>query len=300
MAGKPELQNQHRVSQVYLRQFGYRSADGWRVSVYQVGNNTTENLDISKFTADHNIFDAPYGDLAFRRNFEIQCSKVENYYPSIISNLHNQKQLTSKNIDALCHFIASLLSRSVPFTDFIRLVLGDNAAKTRFIDEICMFSEKQELLTNTLDVIPIDLQLNTILGTITAHLVEVISCFDFVVLERPTDIKWMTTDNPVVIDRQGDQECLIGPETEIYLPLSGDFCLFGFHDGAKNKSNPFRILQGNRVSKISIEQFDELQKRIGFNHHKYIVTPCYLEDTPIDLSAGKTGFPSAGHDQEIE
>ena len=148
----PENQNQHRVSQIYLKQFGYLDADEWKVSVYRLGHLSTENLQISQFTADFNIFDAPYGDIEFRRNFEIQCSKVENFYPIIISNLRNQKQLTGKNVEVLCHFIASLLTRSLPFTNFIQMILRDEQACRKFIDEVCMFTENKNIEIPTMKI----------------------------------------------------------------------------------------------------------------------------------------------------
>lgn len=276
-----ENQNQHRVSQIYLKQFGHFIEGEWIVSVYKPGNAFTENLQVSKFTADFNIFDAPYGDIAFRRNFEILCSRVENFYPVIISNLKNQKQLTSKNAEVLCHFIATLLSRSVPFTDFIQMILKDEQACKRFVDEISMFNKNKEILEKILKIVPIHLQLNTILGTITAHLVEVLTHFNFLILEKPTDIPWMTTDNPVILDHKGNLEWLVSADTEIYLPLSRDFCLFGFHESADDKGNLLRKLKEGKVNKIDIEIFEMLQEKISLNLSKYLVMPIYLEESEI-------------------
>ena len=284
----PENQNQHRVSQIYLKQFGYLDAEEWKVSVYRLGHSQTENLPIAQFTADFNIFDAPYGDLEFRRNFEIQCSKVENFYPTIISNLKNQKQLTAKNVEVLCHFVASLLTRSVSFTNFIQMILSDEEACGRFVDEVCMFNENRDILKETLKIVPIELQLNTILGTITAYLVEVFKYFKFLVIEKPGNIQWMTTDNPVVIDRKNNFEALIPIEAEIYLPLSGDYCLFVFHENAEDKSNPLRLLKESKVNKIKSAAFEDLQKRISWNLSKYIVMPIHLEVSEIEIPVTKS------------
>lgn len=278
---QPENQNQHRVPQIYLKQFGHFIENKWIVSVYKPGNAFTENLQVSRFTADFNIFDAPYGDIALRRNFEIQCSRVENFYRVIISNLKNQKQLTLKDAEVLCHFIATLLSRSVPFTDFIQMILRNKRACKRFIDEIGMFNKNKEILEEALKIVPIHLQLNAILGTITAHFVEVFSQFNFLILEKPTDIPWMTTDNPVILDHKGNMEWLVSADTEIYLPLSRDFCLFGFHESADNKANPLRKLKQDKVNKIDIGTFEMLQKKIGLNLSEYLVMPIYLEDSEI-------------------
>lgn len=282
----PENQNQHRVSKIYLKQFGYEIDKEWWVSVYRLGHTSTENLQINTFTAEFNIFDAPYGDLDFRRNFEIQCSKVESHYPVIISNLINQKQLTEKNIEVLCHFIASLLSRSIPFTKFIEMILRNKAAKKRFIDEITMFSEGKLVIEEVLNIVPIELQLNTILGSITSHLVEVLRYFCFIVIEKPSETSWMTTDNPVVLDKKGNFEWLLSPDTEIYLPLSSSYCLFGFNDGATDKTNSLRLLRKNKINKITIENFEKIQKQIGCNLSKYLIMPIYLEDSPINLTLG--------------
>ena len=280
---QPQYQNQHRVSQVYLRQFGYYNSDEWKVSVYRLGHISTENIAIEKFTADFNIFDAPYGDIAFRRNFEIQCGRIENYYPTIISNLENQKQLTPKNIEVLCHFMASLLSRSIPFTDFIQMILRHDQAKARFIDEICMFNDHRDMLTQILNTIPVENQLNTILGTITAHLVEVFRHFNFLVIKKPTHISWMTSDNPVVVDKKGNMEWLISVDSEIYLPLSREFCLFCFHEEANDVTNPLRNLKEKRVNKISFEHFEILQKKISDNLSKFLVMPIFLEDSELEI-----------------
>ncbi|WP_312338214.1 DUF4238 domain-containing protein [Sphingobacterium sp.] len=278
----PENQNQHRVSQVYLKQFGYHRDKKWWVSVYKVGNKKTENLLINSFTAEFNIFDAPYGDIEFRRNFEVQCGKVESYYPTIISNLTHQKQLTEKNIEVLCHFISSLLCRSVSFTGFIEMILRDTAARKRFIDEISMFNEENKLLLeNILNLVPVELQLNTILGSIAAHLVEVIRCFDLVVIEKSTDISWGTTDNPVVLDNNGNHEWLISHDSEIFLPLSRDFCLFGFHQEGKNKMNPLRLLKSGRVNNVPFEQFEIIHNKIISNNFKYLIMPIEMEDSEI-------------------
>lgn len=163
------------------------------------------------------------------------------------------------------------------------MILRDKQACERFVDEISMFNQNKRILEETLKIVPIHLQLNTILGTITAHLVEVFRYFTFLVIRKPADYSWMTTDNPVVIDRKGNLEWLVSVDTELHLPLSGNFCLFGFHKEAVDKTNPLRSLRENRVNKIDTEIFESLQKRISWNLSKYLVMPGYLEDSKIEV-----------------
>lgn len=281
MSTHPEYQNQHRVPRTYLKNFGYNSNGQWWVSIYEIGQHHTDNMLIGDFSAEYNIFDAPFGDITLRRNFELQCSKIENYYPTVISNLHNQKQLTAKNVEVLWHFISTLLTRSKPVEDFIKLILNEPRAYRRFIDEITMFSENKDMIQKALQLTPSHQQYNTILGNITQHFVQVLSNFDFIILKSIEDISWMTSDNPIMHDKKQNFEWLISPDSEIYLPLSKDFCLFAFHKNSSDKSNELRNLRLNKVNKITDSLFFNIQERIGQNCYKYLILPIELENTNL-------------------
>ncbi|WP_295801153.1 DUF4238 domain-containing protein [Mucilaginibacter sp.] len=278
----PENQNQHRVSQVYLKQFGFQAKEQWLLAVYRIGNKETEQVPVREFTAANNIFDHPYGDIEFRRNFETQCGKIESLYPVILSNLDNQRQITDKNVEVLCHFIASLLTRSTAFTNFIQLILKDGKAKKRFIGELSAFKpENKKLMESLLPHIPPEMQLNTLLGTVTEHLVEVFRHFNFAVFENSGDIFWATTDNPVVLDKKGNFEWLVSPDSEIYLPLSKRYCLFLYHDEATDKTNPLRLGKPNKINQLDTVTFEIVQKKIIYNLINFFVIPVALPVTDI-------------------
>jgi len=278
-----ENQNQHRVSQVYLKQFATAIDGDWLLSVYGPGSQTTEQVSVKEFTAANNIFDHPYGDIEFRRNFEIQCGRVETLYPVVLSNLDNQKQLTDKNVDVLVHFIASLLTRSKAFTEFIALILGDQKARQRFIAEITVFNpELKPLLKRTLPKIPADKQLNALLGTITQHLVEVLRNFDFTVIKNPDDIFWATSDNPVILDKKDNFEWLISVDSELYMPLSRNYCLFIFHPDASDRSNSLRNGKCQLINRIDDATFERVQQKIIRNLINYFIIPVNLPPTKLN------------------
>jgi hypothetical protein len=54
---EPEFQLQHRLSQVYLKPFGYKEKGRWYISVLEKGKDNTEQKEIESFTAEENILD---------------------------------------------------------------------------------------------------------------------------------------------------------------------------------------------------------------------------------------------------
>ncbi len=78
-------QDQHRISQVYLRQFGYKDENGKKwISVWEMGSEYTGRKSIKSFTAEKNIFDLPFHDLKEKRKFEELNGDIETFYPKFL------------------------------------------------------------------------------------------------------------------------------------------------------------------------------------------------------------------------
>ena len=92
---------------------------------------------------------------------------------------------------------------------------------------------------------------------------------------------WLTTDSPVHLDKQGSHEWIIPVESEIYLPLSKDFCLFMFHPKSKICSNPLRKLKIDSINSIDFDTFNKLTKKITFDYDEYLVFNQELEPTDV-------------------
>lgn len=280
---EPIYQKQHKVSQVYLKQFGYKIDEEYWLSVYKMGNEKTENVLIKNFTTETNIFDLPIDDFEIKRHFENLSGEVESFYRTVISNLHNQKRLTPKNKDVLNHFVANLLCRTNPFRKYINDLLNDDETRNKLINEITMFSNDTEENKLVLDHFGKDFQLNLALGTLMNHLVSVFRNFKKVIIKDCDGKGWITTDSPVYLDYQGIYNWIIPLETEIYFPLSKDFCLFMYHPESEKKDNPLRELWIDKVNKIPFELFEKISMKIGRDFDEYLIFCNHYEPTEMRI-----------------
>ena len=90
-------QGQHRISQTYLKQFGFKDKNNtWKISVYEKGIPLTKIKSIKSFSKEYNIFDIPLlsQDDPDKRIFETNCAKLENFYPKVIENLNNSSMFS--------------------------------------------------------------------------------------------------------------------------------------------------------------------------------------------------------------
>lgn len=283
---EPEFQNQHKLSQIYLKQFGYIGEDNEHyVSVYKVGEKRTQNIKVKSFTAEVNIFDLPLPDMKDKRLFENLSSQLESRYPKVIANLQNQKKLIPLDKDVLNNFAANILCRTDRFRDFISWCLKDSEAAVTLVSEITLFSERQEdkdELEFVIKYISSDLQLNLVMPYIMTHLVEVFRRFKKVVLKHYGNVGWLTSDNPVHIERFGQHSYLIPIEAEIYFPLSKDFCLFMFHPDSQSSDNPLRKLKLDKVNLVNFETCDAINKRMFTDHQAYLNFDYLIFNTQTD------------------
>lgn len=274
-------QKQHKVSQIYLKQFGYKIDEEYWLSVYKMGNEKTENVLIRNFTTETNIFDLPNDDFEIKRHFENLSSQVESFYRTVISNLHHQKRLTPRDKDVLNHFVANLLCRTNPFRRFINDLLNDDETRNKLINEITMFSNDTEENKLVLDHFGKDFQLNLALGTLMNHLLNVFRNFKKVIIKDCDGKGWITTDSPVHLDKQKVYEWIIPVESEIYFPLSKDFCLFMYHPESEKKDNPLRELKVDKINEIPFELFEKISMKIGRDFDEYLIFCNHYE--PINM-----------------
>jgi hypothetical protein len=279
-----KYQGQHRISQIYLKQFGYDEMGEWKISVWYKGDNQTRNLLVENFTKETNAFDLPYGDINFRRNFENESSrKLESRYKTVINNIVNQKKINERTRGVLFHFVANLICRAIPHRNFFNQLLNDEQTKDKFIGEITMFNESE--LPDIKKLLPLlepEFHLNTLLETIMMHIVKVFYTFDCVILEDYDNRGWATSDNPVIIDFQQNYNWVIPVEAEIYFPLSKDYLLFMFHKESKVKTNPLRNLTSKNLHKCDELMHKQIWDKIFKNECNYIIFPTKIPDMSFE------------------
>ncbi|WP_291100922.1 MULTISPECIES: DUF4238 domain-containing protein [unclassified Flavobacterium] len=279
----PKIQKQHRLSQVYLKKFGYLQDDVWMISVIKLGSKITENVKILEFTTEENIFDLPFGNIEEKRLFETLSGKIENQYNKLINNIENQNRLIPKDKDLLNHFVPNLLCRTTHFRRFINSLIENQESRKYLFDEITMFkgADSRIDIEVLIDISPPETRVNLITGILMNHLVYVFRHLKKIILKSPADYGWLTSDNPVYIDLQNDNGWLIPIEAEIYFPLSKKYCLFLFNENSKLNSNPLRKLKTDIVNTIDFNTFDTVAPKIARNLDKYLIFSERYEPSPI-------------------
>ena len=276
----PERQGQHKVPQIYLKQFGYLKDNEWWISVLRKETDATNNVLIKNFTVETNVYDLPYDDFKVKRHFENTNGTIENKYNKILSNIHHQKQITRKDKDVLNHIVASFLCRTGDFRSFIEGILHFSPeSRERFIQEISVFTNNEIEIKKNLDDLEKEHQLNFVIGEVINHLVKVLCTFEQVIIKACDDKFWFTSDNPVCLNRQGKTDMLVPMEAELFLPLSRDYCLFMFHKDSEIKTNDLRNLKIEQVNSIDDSIFDPLVRQIILNSNYYLIFPIFIEDT---------------------
>lgn len=111
------------------------------------------------------------------------------------------------------------------------------------------------------------------------YLVRVFRAFKFIILKDYNNKGWPTSDNPIILDKQGNSSWIVPIEAKIYLPLSKDFCLFMYNKNSEIHTNPLRNLIVNEINKISEEIYQNICERIMDNKNEYIIFPSEIEKT---------------------
>ena len=271
MKKHPEIQKQHRLSQVYLKKFGFQIDGEWMVSIMELGNRKIQNVKVSEFTAEENIFDLPFTNFDHKRHFETLSGKLENDYNRLVNNIEYQKALTEKDKDLLNNFIANILCRTTYFRSYIKGLIDDVDTRIFFLKEIMMFKNDGGDTEYLLNILKSEIHLNLVIGPLMDHMVHILSHFKKVILKSPKGYGWLTTDNPVYIDNKQKHEWILPIEAELYFPISREYCVFLFHKDSKLNSNPLRNLKLDKVNQIDFELFDKLIYNITRNLDKYLI-----------------------------
>jgi len=277
---EPLSQLQHRLPKVYLKQFSYRENGRRFISVLKKNKNKTEQKDIETFTAETNIFDySILPDIAERRHFEKICNKFETQYPGIIESIRKGSP-TPNNWFILIQFMATLIVRTESNRIFYSDLIAKADTKKKFFDEITIFNED---LRSDLDIIAweygIEETLRPISVMVGEHIAKCLSRFSYVILKAPSPKKWFTSDDPVVIDKQGEYGYLIPIETEIYFPITKDYCLFAYHDKSKIQNHPLRTLENQKIHDCDEVSHAYITMQIINNAHRYTLLPMKLDIT---------------------
>lgn len=271
-------QGQHRISQTYLRQFGFQDRNKkWRISTWKLGEEFTRNKSIKIFTKELNIFDLPSKNIKTKRTFEDFSGQLETYYPSLIQEIKTNEKLSEKGLAILAQYMINLLCRVIPFRKTINYLLKSDK-RDYFLREITLYHEdKGKQLIESLDKIKIEHQLNFVIFSVWYYFINKLtsSNFDYVILKDYQNRGWITTDNPVVLINNLNEYTLFSKETEIYFPISKNYCLYIDHRDY-NRSNSMRGSNNEELVDIDESIQEKIYNIIWRNAYQYVIHPTDL------------------------
>lgn len=245
-------QQQHRVPQVYLKEFGFLDGDQWMITTAEkhkaelmrgVGRRWVGAKSIASVTTAENEFDL--GDVLpeEKKLLEQFFWNFENEYGSVVKELDEQK-FTDESLGKLTDFIAGLLIRSRLFRNLLAHHLTQPYAHD-FLNGMCMWMDAKEREERVRAIEAFDLphRLNHAAYSIWHHLSSRLRAFEGVLLKDLDNSGWMTSDNPVVLRHfQARGGSLLGRSTEVYFPISKNWCLFLHDPKCLYPMNPMRSI----------------------------------------------------------
>lgn len=224
-----------------------------------------------------NIFDLLYGNLKYKRHFENSSNILETAYPRVIKTIKHQNKLIVQHQNILAQYIANLMCRSTVFREFIKSLLKSHDTRMKFFSEKCLFKSLNEQIEEQICSLEECNQFNVIIGYLMNHLVHILLQFDYVIFRSIHGIGWMTSDNPVVLDYNDNFSFIIPVESEIYFPLSHEFCLFAYHKNSEINTNPLREFAINKIHKLEDDLYRRIINKIILNQSDYLIFPTEID-----------------------
>ncbi|GAA5037657.1 hypothetical protein GCM10011506_34250 [Marivirga lumbricoides] len=129
----PPKQFQHKLPQVYLKQFGYLNGNQWKVSVLQKGEKFIRQKSIGNFTSETNVFDIESEDDRFPRIFESLNTDLENLYHEMLKDISDNKVVSDKCWAIITQLTPNLMVRSDYWRSFVNDILN-SPNKIAFLD----------------------------------------------------------------------------------------------------------------------------------------------------------------------
>ncbi|RVT72733.1 DUF4238 domain-containing protein [Flavobacterium sufflavum] len=273
----PKKQNQHKLPQVYLREFGYDFKGQKKVSVLKVGEKFTRQKSIESFLSETNVFKIKSINPELENIFEELNGLLENEYLNFISDLDNNHSLSDKSYAVLLQLIPNLLCRTDEIRDLISYLLNSDA-KINFLKIICIHRAQniEDLIEKDFYKIMVvqsvnDNVINRALIFLMEHIFRRIAHYDIVILQSQEDKPWFTTDNPIIFENRMENFEIMLNESEIYFPLSPKYLIYLHHRESKDKVNELRQLEKNKIHLVNDKQNVNLQYKIMKNAIEYVI-----------------------------
>ncbi|MEK6152157.1 DUF4238 domain-containing protein [Flavobacteriaceae bacterium 3-367] len=273
---QPANQNQHKVPQVYLKQFGYKFHQQDKVSVLKLGEKFIRQKSIESFLAETNIYDIKSEVPEIERIFEGLNCDIENEYNDIIADLENEGRLSEKSYAVLLQLIPNFIARSDSWRAFVIYML-ESDVKENFLKVICVHLADSFEDLETKDFFrvmvdgPVEEAINRALMLFTDHLLRRIGHYEIVIIQAQDGKPWFTSDNPIVLENRTGRLEIMKKESEIYFPINPKYLAYLHYRDSDDKVNELRGYNTNEIYIATDDQNFDIQQKIMANAHNYVI-----------------------------
>lgn len=285
----PPIQSQHKLPQVYLKQFGYLKGEQWMVSILQKGERFTRQKSVGSFTAETNVFDIESEDDRFPRIFETMNADLENLYHEMLNDISDNSIIPDKCWEIIVQLTPNLMVRSDYWRDFVTGILeteNKNAfleitvsVHTKSIEELQDLKKKHFYKVISEGKVT-QSKLNKIIMHFLNYIFHHLKTFDLIIIEAPEEKEFFTSDSPVNFkaNQEEGQLGLYSKNSEIYFPLSKKYLAYFHYQNSDKKFPSLRRLKNRGVYKakevLTEDEYDKLiQEEILKASNRLIIFP---------------------------
>lgn len=289
----PPNQDQHKLPQVYLKEFGYLKREQWLVSIINKGEKFTRQKSIGSFTAETNVFDIESEDDRFPRMFESLNCDLENLYHEMLKDLDDNNVVPDKCWEIIVQFTPNMMVRSDFWRNFVKGILESEHRNTFLEITISVLSKSYVDLQNLKEKEFYKLisngeitnsKLNKVLLLFLNYILHHLNPLKLIVLVAPDGKEFFTSDCPVNFkpNQIEGKLGLFSVDTEVYFPLSPKYLAYFHFEGSKNSNPILKKLKNRGIYKVieimSEEEYDNLiQNEIIRASDEFIIVPKELK-----------------------
>lgn len=252
-----------------MRQWSFKDrGNADTVCVLKKGDPVAHAKHVKNFTAEKNLFDTTVHDEGFERFFDEKCKYVESNYPRLLSALSTNTYDGQARI-YLTEFMSNLFVRQRKTFEFLMSIIEQKHLRVKFLNEIAMLEKDEDhsLIKGVYEEVAIDSD-HTVESKVSAvilqawkHFKEVLSRFDHVLIKAPPDRSWFTSDNPIITVNFGKDAWFVGPDAEMYFPISKEYLVYMFFNGLGTNSM-LRTMPLDIPTEVSCEIFDNVMHSV--------------------------------------
>jgi len=280
--------NQHLVSEVYLKQFGYQDKNSqWRVCVLEkskfpfmakTNKRWIAHKSIGSVLAKQDHFDFDDTDSPeLVRMIETANAEVETLLPELYQELITGDKLSKRAESILAHFVSNLFVRTSYFDAWLENMIEVGGFE-RLMEECLLFNtdaEKAEFnkfmkhpqFTGGKN------RTNMSRFLFWNYFLNRLGQFQYYILEPAEGKGWISCDNPVVLLNHVNEYSVVSFETEVIFPLNSHKLVLFKTARSKKVSAIFKGAKHKKTTTASSEINDEINRIISDTAEDIVIIP---------------------------